>query len=113
MGSRTRPNCDEPTTALRQRSSARLLADLTAFMGAVEPEVAIDFRDVLVGFAPFYDCAIRLGIDPIQLFESAARDRGAPLRELATTFARRSDITLAAFGWQLVDRAGGPCYRRA
>lgn len=80
-------------------------------MVEAEPGAPRDFRDVLVGFAPFFDCAQRLGVDPIGLFEAASLDCGPLMRDLATTFARRTDVTLAAFGWRLVDDAGGPCYR--
>ena len=80
-------------------------------MVASEPDVAIDFRDVLVGFAPFFDCAQRLGVDPIALFETASKDCRPAMRELAASFARRSDVTLGAFAWRLDDPPDGPCYR--
>jgi hypothetical protein len=37
----------------------------------------------MVGLAPFFDCAQRLGVDPIDLFERASRDTKAATRELA------------------------------
>jgi hypothetical protein len=80
-------------------------------MAAAEPDAPKDFRDVLVGFAPFFDCAQRLGVDPVGLFEAASLGRGPRIRDLAVSFASRTDVTLAAFGWQLVEHAGGPCYR--
>src|SRR4051812_31353300 len=80
-------------------------------MVLAEPDAEIDFRDVLVGFAPFFDCAERLGVDSIALFETAAKDCGPRMRELAATFARRTDVTLEAFAWQLADLPDGPCYR--
>jgi hypothetical protein len=101
MASRTSPVCRDPTTALRLRSPDRLLADLNREMVAEEPDAETVFRNVLVGFAWFYDCAERLGVEPIALFETAAKDCSPRMRELAATFARRTDITLKAFGWRL------------
>ena len=80
-------------------------------MANAEPDVEMDFRDVLVGFAVYVDCARRLGVDPVALFDSASRSRTPAMRELAATFARRDDVTLEAFGWRLEEREGGPCYR--
>ena len=80
-------------------------------MAAAEEDAIKDWRDVLVGFAAYFDCAERLGIDPVELFDTSARGRSATMRELAATFGRRTDVTLHAFGWILVDHEGGPCYR--
>lgn len=111
MGSQTTPLCRDPTTALRLRSPDRLQADLERLMVNSEADVEIDFRDVLVGFAPFFDCAQRLGIDPVGLFDAASVDCSPALRDLASTFARRSDVTLEAFGYGLDELPDGPCYR--
>lgn len=67
-------NCQEPTTALRTRSPNRLRGDLNRYLLASEPKVDVDPRDVMVGLAPFFDCAKRLGVDPVDLFERASRD---------------------------------------
>jgi hypothetical protein len=99
-----------PKCAARARR-ARLLADLSRYVAASEPTLELDFRDVLVGLAPYYDCADRLGMDPIALFDSAIDSVGTDMRETVRTFARRSDITLEAFGWRLVQLPDGPCYR--
>ena len=106
MASRSKPICWEPTDALRARSPERLLAELARYMVAAE-------RDVLVGLAPYYDCAQRLDTDPVSLFDAAGRDAGPSVRKLASAFARRSDVTLEAFGWKLDHDAQGPCYRPA
>jgi len=111
MGSRTRPPCHEPTTALRLRSPERLAADLARYLAAAEPELERDWRDVMVGLAVYHDCARRLGLDPVPLFEAAGRARGPGLRELLATFARRTDVTLGAFGWRLAELDGEPCYQ--
>jgi hypothetical protein len=111
MGSKTSPFCKEPTEALRGRNRDRLSADLARYLRAAEPTLEIDFRDVLVGLAPYYDCARRLGIDPIRLFDTLAESVGDGMRETVRTFARRTDISLEAFGWRLLESADGPCYR--
>lgn len=80
-------------------------------MASDEREVQIDIRDVMVGWAVFVDCARRLGIDPVALFDTASTGRSQTLRSAAAAFAGRSDVTLEAFGWQLDDRPEGPCYR--
>lgn len=111
MGSRTTSPCHEPTTALRLQSPDRLLADLARYLAAADPDLPKDARDVMVGLAVYHDCARRLGVDPVTLFEAAARACSSAMQEVASTFAARSDVTLAAFGWRLVDHAGGPCYQ--
>lgn len=107
MASRTAPECSEPTTALRQRSPDLLRSALARALIAFEPEVEIDFRDVLVGLAVYVDCARRLDIDLVELFDSASTGRSEGMRELATGFARRTDVTLDAFGWRLVSESFG------
>ena len=111
MASRSKPTCWEPTDALRARSPERLLAALARFMLASEPNAERDYRDVLVGFAPYLDCARRLGSDPVDLFDTAAADAGPAVRELAAAFARRSAVTLRDFGWRLDQTPDGPCYK--
>lgn len=111
MASRTTPDCNEPTTALRERSPGRLREDLERLMAAYERDIERDPRDVLVGLAAYVDCARRLGIDPVELFDTTSARRSPRMRELSTTFVRRDDVTLEAFGWRLEDRPDGPCYR--
>jgi hypothetical protein len=73
-------------------------------------DAAADWRDVLVALAPFYDCAVRLGLDPVDLFDRASAGSPDDLRRLVQGFARRSDITLDAFDWTLTMLSDGPCY---
>jgi hypothetical protein len=80
-------------------------------MVAEDRGAEIDYRDVFVGWAPFFDCAQRLGVDPIALFDTAGKDCSPRMRDLAGTFARRTDVTLKAFVWRLDDLPEGPCYR--
>lgn len=97
--------------ALRLASSERLVADLAAYMLASEPDVEIDFRDVLTGFPPFVDCAKRIGANPIEVFGSAATGRTAGMHGLAMEFAGRGAVVLDEWDWQLVETPEGPCYR--
>jgi hypothetical protein len=111
VGSKSKAECHGPSDALRLRSVARLRADLNQYLVASEPDVELDWRDVLVGLALNYDCAQRLGVDPVELFASASADLGDRTQELARSFAHRFDITLEAFGWTLVAGSHGPCYQ--
>lgn len=111
MGSKTSPVCHEPTVALRTNDRDRLSSELARYIAAAAPTLEVDFRDVLVGLAPYYDCSQRLGLDPIQCFDSVAGSVGEAMRETVRAFARRSDVTLEAFGWQLLQTPDGPCYR--
>ena len=113
MGSRTSPFCLGPTEALRTRDGQLLLEELERYVAAAAPELVRDVRDVLVGLAPYVDCARRLGIEPIELFDRASGSVGGAMRETMRTFARRTDVTLEAFGWHLVELPEGPCYRPA
>jgi hypothetical protein len=112
MGSKTAPFCREPPEALRRRDPERLAAGLSRYIALSDgPEV--DDRDLMVGLALYYDCAERLGTEPVQLFESASRSASAATRNIVAVFARRHDVTLEAFGWRLLDMPEGPCYRSA
>ena len=111
MGSKTSPFCHEPTDALRERSPEKLHAALAREMLAAEPDALADWQGILMEWSAYFDCAERLGIDPVALFDEAARERSPELRALAARFCRRSDVTLAAFGWTLVEDDGLPCYR--
>ena len=102
-----------PTAALRARSAARLESELDAYLGRAGRAIARDWRDVLVILATYHDCAVRLGMDPVALFDRAAAGKPAATRDLANQFARRRDITLEAFGWVLSELPEGPCYEAA
>jgi hypothetical protein len=75
--------------------------------------VAVDWRDVLVALAPYHDCAHRLGVDPGVLFDDVSEDVPSDLQAIVRQFARRSDVTLDAFGWTLATSSDGPCYEPA
>ena len=108
------PRCYEPPTkALRARSVPVLQAELRAYLDRAGDAIVRDWRDVLVILATYYDCAVRLGADPVALFDAAAAGLPRTTADLAATFARRKDITLEAFGWVLHDLPEGPCYADA
>jgi hypothetical protein len=50
-------------------------------------------------------------MDPIRLFDEASQDLGQHAKRLARDFARRTNIFLRAFGWQLTAEPEGPCYQ--
>jgi hypothetical protein len=80
---------------------------------AASGAVAMDWRDVLVALVPFYDCALRLDLDPVGLFDGESTDAPQDLQDVVRQFARRSDITLDAFGWTLTMTPNGLCYEPA
>jgi hypothetical protein len=104
---------EPPTAALREGSVARLESELGAYLARAGGALARDWRDVLVILATYHDCALRLGSDPIQVFDKAAADKPVATRTVAMQFARRTDITLEAFGWVLTELPDGPCYESA
>jgi hypothetical protein len=80
---------------------------------AASAQKSRDPRDEMLSLTPFLDCACRLGHDPAaELSQIGAT--GAPwLVETFDAFVRRSDVTLAAFGWSIVETPDGPAYRFA
>jgi len=101
----------ELSEALREKSQERLTK---AFAELVRVESAagdIDSRDTMVGLAPFLDCARRLGHDPEVLLGPIAKEGDEWFQQLFEVFVRRSDVTLARFGWLLSLDSDGPRYR--
>ena len=113
MGSKTATFCQGPTDSLRARDGQRLAVELGTYVAKSDQSTNVDDRDVMVGLAVYYDCAERLGIDPIQLFDSAAHATSRRMGELVAMLDRRQDVTLEAFGSSLVELPEGPCYRPA
>jgi hypothetical protein len=101
---------DWPSQALRGNSLATLQDGLFDYL---QHYVGFsDYRDVLVGLAPYYDCARRLGADPAVVFAEAASKVPDDVGNLALTFGQRTDVTLSAFYWELdEDSVEGPIYR--
>jgi hypothetical protein len=94
--------------ALRQGSAA-LLRDALLAYAICQAVRAVDDRDVMVGLAVFYFVAEQVGLVPSDLFAEVASclpDGWVP--DLLCEFGVRPDITLKAFGWQLVQTPDGP-----
>jgi hypothetical protein len=88
------------TNALRDGSRENLVETLARYAAS---RSGFDYREVLMGLAPFFDCTRRLGLDPVSVFDDAARDIPADVAELARAFGRRADVTLGVFGWRFVE----------
>jgi hypothetical protein len=100
------------TQALRARSSAPLTDGLAELLARVDAE-RVDDRDVMLALAPLHDCARRLGLDPVAVFDAAAAHAPARLAPVVRVFGRRTDITPDAFGFAVVATAKGPMYEPA
>ena len=71
-----------------------------------------DPRELQLALAPYHDCARRLGLDPVAVFDQVAEAGPPELRDAVREFGRRDDVTLAAFGSAVVETADGPRYER-
>lgn len=90
-----------------------LRAGLLQMLGAGRSRWSTDVHDLHVALAPYFDCALRLGLDPVALFDQAAETGPPELREEVRAFARRDDVTPAAFGYSVVESPTGPRYELA
>jgi hypothetical protein len=97
-----------PMLALRERSPGRLLTGLIAY--ALVHRRVPDWRDDLVALAPAHYTVTALGVRPSDLFEHAATFASPDLADVYRTFGQRTDVTLRAFGWRLVEAEGGPTF---
>ena len=100
---------DDVTRALRADSPELLAATLRSLLQRQRVPLR-DWRDLLMALAPVYDCAVRLGLDPLPFFATASEGLPAEVAATVRRFARRDDITLAAFGLVLADTPDGPRY---
>jgi hypothetical protein len=103
----------EASAALRAGSLARLQEGFSQLVGAESTSRGWDPRDAMINMTPFVDCARRLGHDPAVVFGPAAVTGAAWFRETFEAFVRRSDITLSAFGWSIIETPEGPAYHFA
>lgn len=96
------------TVALRQRSQT-LLADALLAKGIAALNACDDARDLMVELAMHHVAAQTLGMSPGHLFrQTADRLPDGEVAALVRTFGGRTDVTLQAFGWELVDTPDGP-----
>jgi hypothetical protein len=98
----------QPTVALRAGSAAQLREALLA-TALCQLGRASDPRDLMAGLAVHHFVARQLGLVASEVFDDiAARLPDGPLHDLLREFGGRQDITLSAFGWQLVETPEGP-----
>ena len=103
----------EASAALRAGSLGRLEAGFSRLVEAESRAQGWDPRDAMINMMPFIDCAQRLGHDPAKTLGPIAATGADWFRETFDGFVGRSDLTLAAFGWSLVDTPAGRAYRFA
>jgi hypothetical protein len=101
------------TRALRERRPEILVDGFRAQAAHLMATGPIDARDEMLDLAALVDCARRLGREPAELLGPVAAAGPTWLAELFETFARRTDVTLAAFGWSILETPDGPAYRFA
>ncbi|MEU5565059.1 hypothetical protein [Micromonospora musae] len=99
------------TVALRQNSPDLLRRSLLA-TGLAECLKPDDDRDLMVGLALPWIVAQQLQLSPATVFATVGDSLpDGPVVELFKTFGARTDVTLEAFGWELVTTADGPDFR--
>lgn len=103
----------ETSAALRLRSLERLEEGFAQFVLVDSSAPGWDPRDTMIDLVPFIDCARRLGHDPADVLGPIAATGAEWFRATFEAFVGRSDITLAAFGWSLIETTEGPTYRFA
>jgi hypothetical protein len=95
------------SVALRRRSPELLGTALLASGSSARPRD--DARDLIAGVCLHFVVAERLAMRPADLFaEVADRLPEGPVSDAIRQFGVRRDVTLKAFGWQLVDTDDGP-----
>jgi diguanylate cyclase (GGDEF)-like protein len=101
----------EATKALRGGSQGQLQVGFQGLIEHVAPGSDVHERALMTSLMPFLDCARRIGQDPAAVLAPIAATAGPRFREAYAALARRSDVTLATFGWSLVELAAGRAYR--
>jgi hypothetical protein len=101
---------ESASRALRQRDPDVLRDGLAELLRATDVPLA-DSRDLMMCLAPLHDCAVRLGIDPAELFEEFAQGQPGEVAELLRNFGRRDDVTPEAFRFVVEDGSSGLQYR--
>jgi hypothetical protein len=99
---------DFATAALREQSPSVLHGGLIWVLRAHDGK---DPRDLMLGLAPFHDCARRLGLDVRQVFNDAADAVDGEAAQVARDFGQRSDVTADAFAYVVESGPDGPMYR--
>src|SRR5664279_2991695 len=107
------PVAADTTSALREKSLARLQEGFRRHVARSSAQGSGDPRDEMLSLAPFVDCAQRLGHDPALALGPIATEGAMWVQATFEAFARRADVTLAAFGWSIIEPPDGPAYRFA
>lgn len=103
----------EATAALRSGTLAGLRESFGRFLDVAGRNESQDERDFMISLTPFVDCARRLGLDAATALGAVIATAPERLQEVFVVFARRTDVTLEAFSWSVVDTPEGPAYRFA
>ena len=99
------------TEALRSGSPEKLEASIRDLLSGSEyAQLREDSRDLMVALAPLHDCARRLGLDPVAVFDAATDGASPEMAELAREFGRRTDISGHSFAFMVEDTDEGPEY---
>lgn len=93
------------TLAAREESREQLRVALAA-AGIANYEVPQN-RRVEVALAVYYHCARKLGINTVDLFVEAGSWTSRETAVLFQQYGRRSDVTLAKFGWREIKTPDG------
>lgn len=93
------------TLSIRQGSSDLLMQGLAG--SAIANYVIPRKRRIEVGLAVFYHCAQQLKLDTVTLFDAAAGYANEPFAEWLRGFGRRTDVTLARYGWRELNTPDG------
>lgn len=97
------------TLAVRSDSRERLTRGL---IGAVMANYVIPTRRLVdPGLAIYHHCALKLGVNTVDLFEGAATYAGSELAARLTSFGRRSDVVLSKYGWRELKTDDGVKYK--
>lgn len=97
-----------PMLALRTETPHHLFAGLVA--NCLIERTTRDPRDDMIFFAPYTHVARELGVNPTELFDSAAAYAAPDLANDMRVFGRRTDVTLRVFGWRQIDTPDGPSF---
>ncbi|MFY1576193.1 hypothetical protein ACN26Z_15030 [Verrucosispora sp. WMMD703] len=101
------------TLALRQNSVDLLRRSVLA-TGLARCLASDDDRDFMLALAVPWIVAQQLGEAPVEVFATVGDSLpDGPVARLVHTFGARTDITLEAFGWELVTTSDGPDFRPA
>ena len=98
------------THALRSKDPASLRAGLLRMLMEGGSQWSLDPRDLMVGLAPFHDCARRLGLHPAAFFADVAAQSRPSVAQLVREFGARTDVTPSSFGFVVRETPEGPEY---